>query len=174
MSSIHNVSIIYPAVIDIYVKNWKRNHIVRRDSRSWPSAISICSIAIIPVILKIVGITSGANNATKTAVYVDDLSATGKNYFTKALVGDTTYPQPWKSWLIVKENAKREVSSVIKRHKNKISFEGQRHLGAVIGSYTKYVQNKINELIKEVKVLLQISTNWTPSILLLFGYSIQK
>ena len=92
MSSIHNVSIIYSAVIDIYVKNWKRNHIVRRDSRSWPSAISICSIAIIPVILKIVGITSGANNATKTAVYVDDLSATGKNYFTKALVGDTTYP----------------------------------------------------------------------------------
>ena len=92
MSSIHNVSIIYPAVIDIYVKKWKRNYIVRRDSRSWPSAISICGIAIIPLILKIVGITSGANNATKTAVYVDDLAATGKNYFTTAPLGDTTYP----------------------------------------------------------------------------------
>ena len=58
-------------------------------------------------------------------------------------------------------NCKRESQalSVLKDTAIKIRTEGQRHLGAVISS-SKYkhehVQNKIDELIKEIKVLSMI------------------
>ena len=58
-----------------------------------------------------------------------------------------------KSWLIVKEKAKQRAFTV------KITTKGQRHLGAVIGSSKykrEYVQNKIDQLINEIKVLSMI------------------
>ena len=60
-----------------------------------------------------------------------------------------------KSWLIVKEKEVQKAQSVFKNKNMKIT-EGQRHLGAVIGSETfkeKYVQEKIDEWIKELRVL---------------------
>ena len=42
----------------------------------------------------------------------------------------------------------------------KITTEGQRHIGAVIGSSkykSEYVQNKIDELINEIKVFSMIA-----------------
>ena len=50
--------------------------------------------------------------------------------------------------------------TVFKDSAIKITTEDQRHLGAVIGSSKykrEYVQNKIDELINEIKVLLMIA-----------------
>ena len=62
--------------------------------------------------------------------------------------------------LIVKEKAKQRAFTVFKYTANKITTEGQRHLGAVTGSSKykrEYVQNKIDELINEIKVLPMIA-----------------
>ena len=70
------------------------------------------------------------------------------------------YPEDSKSWLIVKEKAKQHAFTVSKDTAIKITTEDQRHLGAVIGSSKykrEYVQNKIDELINEIKVLSMIA-----------------
>ena len=54
----------------------------------------------------------------------------------------------------------QKAQSVFKDTNIKITTEGQRHLGAVIGSETfkqKYVQEKIDQWIKELRVLCKIA-----------------
>ena len=125
--SLHHVSIIFPA-ITIYVKNCYSVHprlfvIGKNEIRSCegttkvdPVAMFIYGTAIIPLILMVVDINSQVNNTTKTAAYVDDLTAAGKIIYLKhwweilaRSIKITAIP-----WLIVKENAKREKLSVFK------------------------------------------------------------
>ena len=74
------------------------------------------------------------------------------------------YPETLKSCLIVKEKAKQQALLVFKDTAIKMTTEGQRHLRAVIGSLVhlntscsvhtyKYVQNEIDEFIKEIRFL---------------------
>ena len=70
------------------------------------------------------------------------------------------YPETSKSWLIVKEKAKQQALSVFTDTAIKITIKGPGHLGVVIGSSKykhEYVQKKIDELIKEIKVLSMIA-----------------
>ena len=70
------------------------------------------------------------------------------------------FPEGRKSWLIVKEKQVQKAQSVFKDTNIKITTEGQQHLGAVIGSETfkqKYVQEKIDQWIKELCVLCKIT-----------------
>ena len=116
--------------------------------------MGVYAIAIIPMILMIVDITRKIDDSTKTAAY-DDVSAAGKiiqlkNWWKKlCILGPKFgyYPEASKSWLIVKEKAKQRAFTVFKDTAIKITTEGQRHLGAVIGSSKykrEYVQNKID------------------------------
>ena len=84
--------------------------------------MAVYAIAIIPMILMIVDITSKIDNSTKTAAYADHVTDAGKVS---------------KSWLIAKEKAKQRVFAVFKGTVIKITTEGQRHLEAVIVS-SKY------------------------------------
>lgn len=176
---LHNITIICPAIA-IYVKNCYSIHsrlfvIGGKEIRSCegttqgdPVAMAVYAIAIIPMILMIVDITSKIDDSTKTAAYADDVTAAGKviqlkNWWkTLCMLGPKFgyYPEASKSWLIVKERAKKHAFSVFKDTAIKITNEGQRHLGAVIGSSKykqEYVQNKIDELINEMKVLSMIA-----------------
>ena len=152
---LHNVAIICPA-IGVYVKNCYSLHsgqfiIGGKEIRSCegttegdPIAMAVYAIAIIPMILMIVDITSKINDSTKTAAYAD-VTAAGKiiqlqNWWkTLCIPGPKFgyYPEASKSWLILKEKAKQRAFTVFKDTAFKITTEGQRHLGAVIGS-SKY------------------------------------
>ena len=161
---LHNVTIIYPAIA-VYVKNCYSLHsrqfiIGGNEIRSCegttqgdPIAMAVYAIAIIPMILMIVDITSKTDDSTKTAAYADDVTAAGKiiqlkNWWKTLCILDPKfgyYPKASKPWLIVKEKAKQRAFTVFKGTTNKITTEGQRHLGAVIGSSKykpEYVQNK--------------------------------
>ena len=86
---LHNVSIICPAIA-VYVKNCYSLHsrqfiIGGNEIRSCegttqgdPIAMAVYAIAIIPMILMIVDITSKIDDSTKTAAYADDVTAAGK------------------------------------------------------------------------------------------------
>ena len=176
---LHNVTIICPA-ITIYVKNCYSLHsrlfiIGGNEIRSCegttqgdPIAMAVYDIAIIPIILMIVGLTSKIDDSTETAAYADDVTAAGKIiqlrncWKTLCILGPKFgyYPEASKSWLTVKEKAKQRAFTVFKNTAVKITTEGQRHLGAIIGSFKykrEYVQNKIDELINEIKVLSMIA-----------------
>ena len=175
---LHNVTIICPAIA-IYVRNYysfrSRLFIIRGNeirscdetTQGGPIAMAVYAIAIIPMILMIVDITSKIDDSTKTAAYADDVTAAGKiiqlkNWWkTLCILGPKFgyYPEASKSWLIVKEKAKQRAFTVFKDTAIKITTEGQRHLEAVISSFKykcEYVQNKIDEPIKEIKVLFMI------------------
>ena len=176
---LHNVTIICPAIA-IYIKNCYFLHsrlfiIGGNEIRSCegttqgdPIAVAVYAIAIIPIMLMIVDITSKIDDSTKTAAYADDVTAAGKiiqlkNWWkTLRMLGPKFgyYPEASKSWLIVKEKAKQRAFTVFKDTAIKITAEGQRHLGAAIGSSKykcEYVQNKIDGLINEIKVLPMIA-----------------
>ena len=95
------------------------------------------------------------DNTTITAAYADDLIAAGtiislrncREMLCRLEPKFGYFPEGSKSRLIVKEKEVQKAQSVFKDTNIKITTEGQRHLGAVIGSETfkpKYVQEKID------------------------------
>ena len=121
-----------------------------------------------PLILMLLAEANQVDNTTKTAAYADDLTATGTimrlRNWQEALcrLGRKFgyFPEGGKSWLIVKEKVVQKTRSVFKGTNIKTTTEGQRHLGTVIGSEIfkqKYVQEKIVQSIKELRVLCKIA-----------------
>ena len=118
----------------------------------------------------IVEITSHADNTTKTAAYADDITAAGKIiqlkhwWDTLCELGPKFgyYPEARKSWLtIIKEHTREHANVTFKDTNIQISSEGQRHLGAVIGSIKykhDYIQEKIDLWIRELRVLCKIAS----------------
>ena len=168
---LHNIIIICPPparfVRNCYYANTRLSIIGGAETQSMegstqgdPAAMTIYAIAIIPLVLMLVEQASQANNTTKTAAYADDLTATGtiirlRNWWdVLCRMGPKFgyFPEGSKSWLIVKNKDQ----SAFKDTNIKITTEGQRHLGAIIGSETfkqKYIQEKIDQWIKELRVL---------------------
>ena len=65
-----------------------------------------------------------------------------------------------KSWIAVRENAKERAQTISDNTKIKITTDGQRHLGAVIGSASfkkNYMKEKINQWIQELRILNKIA-----------------
>ena len=122
---LHNVSIICPP-ISTYVQNCYSVHSrlfiigggeiksTEGTAQWYPIAMAVYAIAIIPLILMIVEITSHADNITKTAAYADDITAAGKIiqlkhwWDTLCELGPKFgyYPEARKSWLIIKEHTR--------------------------------------------------------------------
>ena len=66
-----------------------------------------------------------------------------------------TFPRPSKSYLIVKEQHNKTVD-VFMGSKVKVTSEGKRHLGAVIGSEVfkvSYAESLVDDWIKQLKLL---------------------
>ena len=70
------------------------------------------------------------------------------------------FPEGSKSWIIVRENAKERAQTIFDNTKIKITTDGQRHLGAVIGTANfkqNYMKEKINQWIQELRILSKIA-----------------
>ena len=129
---LHNVTNICPAIA-IYVKNCYSLHSrlfiiggneirsCEGTTQSDPIAMTLYAIAIIPMILMIVDITSKIDDSTKTAAYADDVTAAGKiiqlkNWWrTLCMLGPKFgyYPEATKSWLTVKDKAKQRAFTAL-------------------------------------------------------------
>ena len=127
----------------------------------------IYAIAIMPLILMLVEIRTQDNNHTKTAAYADDLTVAGPIdqiriwWNTLCRLGPKFgyFPEGSKSWIIVRENAKERAQTIFDNTKIKITTDGQRHLGAVIGTANfkqNYMKEKINQWIQELRILSKI------------------
>ena len=59
-----------------------------------------------------------------------------------------------------RENAKEHAQTILNKTKIKLTTEGQRHLGAVIGTANfkqNYMKEKINQWIQELRILSKIA-----------------
>ena len=150
---LHIVEVICPSIAR-YVKNYysvnSRLFIIgggeiqsmEGTTQDDPAAVVIYAKAIIPLILMLVEIRMQDNNHTKTAAYADDLTVTGPIgqiriwWNTLCRLGPKFgyFPEGSKSWIIVRENARKRAQTIFDNTKIKIATDGQRHQGAVIGT----------------------------------------
>ena len=177
---LHNICIIHP-LIATYVRNCytlpSRLFIIggteipssEGTTQGDPTAMSIYAVAIIPLVLMILEIMSTApDNTSKMVAYSDDFTAEGTvkdlKYWWETLcdLGPKFgyYPEASKTWLIVKNDLYDIANTTFKSTKINVTSNGKRHLGAVIGSRSykeDYMNEKIDQWIKEVKLLSEIA-----------------
>ena len=171
---LHNVEVICPSIAR-FVKNCysvnSRLFIigggevqsVEGTTQGDPAAMVIYATGIAPLILMLVEIRMQDNNHTKTAAYADDLTVAGPIvqiriwWNTLCRLGvKYGFPEGSKSWIIVRENAKERAQTIFDNTKIKITTDGQRHLGAVIGTANfkqNYMKEKINQWLQELHIL---------------------
>ena len=125
-------------------------------------------MATIPLLLMIMeAVSNNPTEDSKAVAYADDFTAAGSVrslrswWSTLCELGPKFgyYPEPSKSWLIVKPSFLSK-TSIFADTEIKVTTEGKRHLGAVVGN-TKFKEEYINEKIKvwiqEIRMLSEIA-----------------
>ena len=70
------------------------------------------------------------------------------------------YPNPGKTWLLVKEEGRKEAQSFFVQSGVNITSSGRKHLGAALGNLeftNKFVETKVKEWTREVEVLSEFA-----------------
>ena len=70
------------------------------------------------------------------------------------------FPEPKKSWLIVKSDCFDKAIHVFNDTNIQITTQGRRHLGVVLGTSqfrNEYIMEKINKWVEELHVLSEIA-----------------
>ena len=96
--------------------------------------------------------SSAAGQLEEMKIWWEELCKSGPNY--------GYFPLPKKTVLIVKPEYHERASKIFENTNIKISIEGERHMGAVIGSKTFkeiYVSQKISKWIEDVEELAKVA-----------------
>ena len=126
-----------------------------------PLAMSIYGIAILPLIKKI-------DNTCKQIWFADDASAGGKinqlkEWWSKLIRFGPAfgyYPNPSKTWLLVKEEYLEVAEEVFAEYGINIASTGRKHLGSAIGNNAfidEFMKSKVSKWEDELKALCQIA-----------------
>ena len=128
----------------------------------------IYAIAIIPLILRAVSQIEENDENEKAVAFADDFTGAGKISGLKVLWDFVKqhgpeysyYPQPTKTWLIVKSEFLSKAERIFKNTDVNITTEGQKHLGAVIGSKSfkqEFITEKVKKWIDDLTMLSKIA-----------------
>ncbi len=131
-----------------------------------PNAMDMYAISTCPIISH--QHKEFSSDGTKQSWYADDASAVGKLVGLKRWwdslcdigPGYGYFPKPSKSILVVKEDHLQAAKEVFKDSGLEITSEGQRHLGAVVGTVeyrNTYVNGKVAAWIEDIKQLAEIA-----------------
>lgn len=175
---LHNISISCPT-ISTFIKNCYATsarlfviggvELCSREGTTQgdPLGMAIYSLAITPL-LNIMIATIGEEH-NKMAAFADDVSAAGKlsalrNWWNQLIQIGPKYgylPQPTKSHLIVKPGKEEEARACFEGTGLKITVEGERHLGAVIGNNEfkqRFIRENVDKWVREISMLAKIAT----------------
>lgn len=130
-----------------------------------PLGMAVYAIGLTPLLDIMLELAMGTN----MAAFADDVTAVGKCDALKSwwkILMDTGplfgyYPQPAKSWLIVKEQFEQNAKEIFDDTAIQISTRGERHLGAVIGHLEfkeDYCRKLVQEWVNEIEILSNIAT----------------
>ena len=112
--------------------------------------------------------STSPDNTSKMVAYADNFAAGGTvkdlKYWWETLcelgLRFGCYPEASKTWLIVKNFFYDIANTTFKSTKTNVTSNGKRHLRAVVSSRSykeDYMNKKIDQLIKEVKLLSKIA-----------------
>ena len=128
-----------------------------------PLAMCMYALAMMPLIFRL------DEQALVTQVwFADDATANGKikkirewwNLLNDIGPGYGYYVNAQKSWLIVKDKSFTEAKEIFEGSNVQITTQGQRHLGAALGSSTfveSYVSDKVKSWVDEIIMLTEIA-----------------
>ena len=176
---IHNISILCP-IIATFVRNCYNvparlfilggKEILSKEGTTQGDPTAMAAYAIgITLLLKLLHELICMNNyISKEVAFADDFTVAGKiseirKFWDMVIISGPKYgyfPKAEKYFLIVKENYIDVANDQFVDTNVKITTTGQRHLGAVIGSpnfKTEYVNHKILDLVKQLKILSKIA-----------------
>ena len=173
---LHNVNVVCP-VFSNYVSNCYRTPArlfviggVELSSKEGttqgdPIGMAVYATGITPLLNDLMSILAEQD---KMAAFADDITATGKCRSLRTWWDNLAtqgphfgyFPQPKKSWLIVKEQNLADAVESFRGSNIQITTEGERHLGAVIGSEgykERYCKTLVEKWTEELSLLAQIA-----------------
>ena len=147
-----------------------------------PLSMPLYALAITPLITSLVNIMSFQEKSVQMVAFADDFTSAGKlkdlkYWWDKLLnVGPKLgyFPQPKKSYLIVKPNLVEEAEKIFNGSQVQITPRGQRHLGAAIGDIeykNDYLREKVTELLNQIIIMSQIATTEPQAVYAAFTYA---
>ena len=175
---LHNVSVVCPAIATYVINCYavpSRLFVVggheitsnEGTTQGDPIAMAVYATATIPLMF-IEILNELPDSQAKTSAFADDFSAAGSirnlMQWWKILcdLGPKFgyFPEPSKSWIIIKPGLLEKAVSEFQGTGVKITEDGKRHLGAVIGTEDyreEYMTKKINQWSAEIEVLCRIA-----------------
>lgn len=159
---VHN---IYGVPARLYIFGGGEIRSAEGTTQGDPISMAIYAIGINPMLSCLM--SSYNRFKIRQVAFADDLSGAGslqelKNWWKYLCeIGPSFgyFPNPNKSWLIVKSNFTNEAHAIFTDTEIQVTNEGNRHLGAVIGSNeykTLYVTRKVNDWIAQLNLLSEI------------------
>ena len=144
-----------------------------------PVAMSMYTMGILPLLQLYM-----AKENTKRIAFADDFTGIGKLNQLKdwwdivCLHGPNLgyFPKASKSWLIVKVQHYESAIKLFEGSEVKITTEGNRHLGAIIGTAKykeEYLSKTVDEWIKQINLLSQIAKSYPHAAYSAFVYGLQ-
>ena len=164
-NALRNILHLCPSFATVVINSYRSNSSLFIDGETLlsqegttqgdPMAMAIYAIGILPLIHHL------ADESVKQSWFADDASVGGNlvgihQWWEKLVSVGPMYgyfPNPTKSWLIVKENCVDHASALFQNTGINITVDGKRHLGAALGSrqfVEEYVQNKVDGWVKEI------------------------
>ena len=171
---LHNIPYICPAM-STYVRNCyctpsrlfilggSELHSTEGTTQGDPFAMPVYAVGLttlLPLIKSTIEV--------KHVAYADDLGGLGKLIEIRSWWDNVCkfgpllgyYPEPSKSWLIVKEELAADAMQIFHDTEIKITTEGRKYLGGFIGkpeARYQYAQELVSKWIKEVQILSKIA-----------------
>ena len=176
---LHNISIVCP-ILTTFISNCytipARLFVVgnfelksREDTTQGdPTAMAAYALGVTPLIQFLIEFININEHHSKEVAFADDFTVAGKvkeikDYWDALLqIGPLFgyFPKPSKSYLIVKQQYQKTAEETFMGSEVKITTEGKRHLGAVIGSKSfkkSFSQSLVDEWIILLKLLSKIA-----------------
>ena len=173
-SALHNVAVLCPTLATyatntyraparLFVMGGKELKFTEGTTQGDPLAMSLYAISLQPLITHL-NLSSNA----KQCWYADDATGAGSLEELRRWwdglneMGPSLgyYPNAKKCWLVTKPEKENEAKEVFGDTAINISTQGQKHLGAVLGSRThleEYVKGKVEDWVEQVAKLAEFA-----------------
>ena len=170
-AALRNIHILCPVIAPMLINTYRTpsrlfidgDHILSREGTTQgdPLAMAMYAIGMLPLIHKLQSVVA-------QVWYADDASAGGRasglrEWWDRLQTSGPLfgyYPNPGKTWLVVKPEHRTAAEAHFQGTGVNITTEGQRHLGAALGSRPfahDFVKQKVNKWTSEIESLSDIA-----------------
>ena len=175
-AALHNIRVLCPPIATyaintyreparLFIIGGKEIRSAEGTTQGDPLAMGIYAISLQPLITRL-----GISNDLKQCWFADDASGAGSledikrwwDVLTEAGPDLGYYPNAKKCWLITKPDKKDLAKAIFEGTAINISTQGQKHLGAALGSRAyleEYVDGKVEEWVSQVVKLAEYATS---------------